>query len=67
MTASVGIVCFVLGLYVGKKRAKGLGWGRIGKDLCQDVYNTASTVISAVAAPFRKEKIPAEKPSGQDD
>ena len=65
MTTIVGIGCFVLGLYAGKKRAKGLGWGRIGKDLCQDAYEMAAKTLSTVSAPFRKE-IP-NQPEGTND
>ena len=63
MATTVGILCFVLGLYAGKKRAKGLGWGEIGKDFCYDAYDLASRALATVSAPFRKEPAPQARTS----
>lgn len=59
MTTTIGIVCFVSGLYAGKKRARGLCWGEIGRDFCRDAHSMASRVFATVSEPFRKESADA--------
>lgn len=67
MTAIVGIVSFVLGMYAGRRRARGLGWGDIWEDCCRDACTLASKMLSAVSAPFRKKTTERESPSDADN
>lgn len=63
MTIVVGIASFVLGLYSGKKRARGLGWMDVGRDFCHDVRSVASKVFAAAFALFRRDvEAPKELP-----
>lgn len=63
MTIVVGIVSFVLGMYAGRRRARGLGWGDIWEDYCRDAYTLFSGILSAVSAPFRKKTTERGSPS----
>ena len=44
-----------LGLYAGKKRAKGASWCEISSDLGRDLYANASSAWRKVSGPFRKD------------
>jgi len=54
MMLIVGISCFAVGVYAGRKRAAGFGWITIVKDFCMDTKDVVIKTWSAVSAPFRK-------------
>lgn len=54
-TLAVGVVCVAVGLYAGKKRAKGASWCSISHDFCEDVATTSKSVWMKVSSPFKKD------------
>ena len=56
IVAAIEILVFIsLGLYAGKRRAKGMGWFAIVRDLFRDFGRTATSVWRWLSYPFRKE------------
>lgn len=45
---------FTLGLYAGKRRANGKGWGEIAKESVGNVYSWVHGAWQTVARQFRK-------------
>lgn len=43
-----------IGLYAGKKRERGDGWGKISCDLCSDTIGVAKAMWRRVSGPFMK-------------
>ena len=62
-TAVIGAACLALGLYSGKKRARGEKWSEIADDLRKDMCHTLRTAYDKVSGPFR---LDIEKPSKED-
>lgn len=48
------IVGLCVGLYAGKRRAQGAGWGTIGSDMGRSFVGFIVGVFRWVSAPFRK-------------
>lgn len=61
-TAIIGLCCLSAGLYAGKRRAIGDGWGKIAKDACTDSASAARTIWDKASYPFRKGEPSPEKP-----
>lgn len=53
---TLGIACFALGLYAGKRREKGLSWYNIACEFANSVWNMVATAFDVVSKPFRKGK-----------
>lgn len=62
-TAVVGAACLALGLYSGKKRARGEKWAEIAEDLRKDTCHTLRTACDKVSRPFR---LDVEEPFKED-
>lgn len=54
--AVVLIVGLAIGLYAGKKRAKGKTWCEVTVDLSEDAWRNAVSAWNKVSCPFRREK-----------
>ena len=50
----VGTVCFMAGLYAGKKRAAGMSWGDTTRDMASSVYRICASIWRRISYPFRK-------------
>lgn len=57
----ISLVFLMLGLYAGKRRAKGEGWCQILCDLCYDLKEYILAVWTHVANLFRSEPDAAAK------
>ena len=55
-TAVIGAACLALGLYSGKKRAKGEGWSEITSDLWNDTCHNVKMAWGKVSSPFKMEE-----------
>lgn len=51
----VGTAVFTLGLYAGKRRAAGKGWGVIAGDMARGVCSMAQCAWQKLCAQFRKD------------
>ena len=49
-----GAVSMAIGLYAGKRRAIGMGWGEIGKEMSTGVFGVAKSAWSTISSPFRR-------------
>ena len=50
----LGIACFALGLYSGKRREKGLSWYKIACEFANSLWNMAATAFDLLSRPFKK-------------
>lgn len=55
-TAVIGAACLALGLYSGKKRAKGKGWSKIASDLWYDTCRNVKIAWGKISSPFKMEE-----------
>lgn len=51
----VGTAGFTLGLYAGKRRANGKGWGEITSEIIKGLCSVVSRVWSRIRAQFKKD------------
>lgn len=57
MITVIGAACFILGLYAGKRRAKGLSWNDIGRNFYNDACKIAKQALVMISSPFKKEDV----------
>ena len=58
LTAMVSVACLAIGLYAGKRRAKGSGWKEIACELAKGARDVAEIAWRKATWPFRREKAP---------
>ena len=63
--AIVGLMCMSIGLYAGKRRAKGLGWFQIYCEMAKGVWHMLERVILFISKPFSKEFDDGEDDEGK--
>lgn len=53
----VALACLTLGLYAGKRRARGEDWWRILCDLIYDLFGAIRAVVVRLMDPFRADPV----------
>lgn len=53
--ALICLAGFTLGLYAGKRRANGKGWGEIAGEMCQSAWSMVACAWRKIHAQFKKD------------
>lgn len=53
--ALIGTAGLTLGLYAGKRRANGKGWGEIAGEMCQSAWSIVACAWRKIHAQFKKD------------